>query len=76
MSEVSKGGDTADREIVISRIFDAPREVVWNAWTDPKQVVNWWGPQGFTTTIHTMDLRPGGDLAPDDARPRRHRLSQ
>jgi uncharacterized protein YndB with AHSA1/START domain len=60
MSEVSKSGDTADREIVISRTFDAPRELVWNAWTDPKQVVNWWGPQGFTTTIHTMDLRPGG----------------
>jgi uncharacterized protein YndB with AHSA1/START domain len=51
---------TADREIVISRVFDAPREVVWDAWTDPKQVVQWWGPRGFTTTIHEMDVRPGG----------------
>jgi uncharacterized protein YndB with AHSA1/START domain len=49
-----------EREIVISRVFDAPREVVWNAWTDPKQVVQWWGPRGFTTTIHEMDVRPGG----------------
>lgn len=51
---------TADREIVISRVFDAPREVVWDAWTDPRQVVQWWGPRGFTTTIHEMDVRPGG----------------
>ena len=51
---------TADREIVISRVFDAPRDVVWDAWTDPKQVVQWWGPRGFTTTIHEMDVRPGG----------------
>jgi uncharacterized protein YndB with AHSA1/START domain len=50
----------ADREIVITRVFDAPRELLWNAWTDPKQVVRWWGPRGFTTTIHEMDVRPGG----------------
>ncbi len=51
---------TADREIVLSRVFDAPRQLVWDAWTDPKQVVQWWGPRGFTTTIHEMDVRPGG----------------
>ena len=51
---------TADREIVISRLLNAPREMVWDAWTDPKQVVQWWGPRGFTTTIHEMDVRPGG----------------
>jgi uncharacterized protein YndB with AHSA1/START domain len=51
---------TQDREIVITRIFDAPRELVWDAWTDPKKVVQWWGPRGFTTTIHEMDVRPGG----------------
>lgn len=50
----------ADREIVITRVFDAPRELVWNAWTDPKQIVRWWGPRGFITTIHEMDVRPGG----------------
>ncbi len=51
---------SAEREIVISRLLDAPREMVWAAWTDPKQVVKWWGPKGFTTTIHEMDVRPGG----------------
>jgi uncharacterized protein YndB with AHSA1/START domain len=50
----------ADREIVITRVFDAPRELVWDAWTDPKQVVKWWGPRGFSTTIHEVDVRPGG----------------
>jgi uncharacterized protein YndB with AHSA1/START domain len=49
-----------NREIVITRVFDAPRELVWRAWTDPKQVVRWYGPQGFTLTIETMDVRPGG----------------
>jgi uncharacterized protein YndB with AHSA1/START domain len=49
-----------DREIVISRVLNAPRELVWEVWTDPKHVVHWWGPNGFTTTIETMDVRPGG----------------
>jgi uncharacterized protein YndB with AHSA1/START domain len=52
--------DSSDREIVIARVFDAPRDLVWEAWTDPKQVLKWWGPTGFTTTIHEMDVRPGG----------------
>jgi len=51
---------TADREIVITRLIDAPRELVFTAWTDPNHVAHWWGPKGFTTTIHEMDLRPGG----------------
>lgn len=50
----------ANREIVIARVFDAPRQLVWQAWIDPEQVVRWWGPQGFTTTIETMDVKPGG----------------
>jgi uncharacterized protein YndB with AHSA1/START domain len=56
----SPATSTADREIIISRLFDAPREVVWEVFTDPKQVVRWWGPNGFSTTIHEMDFRPGG----------------
>ena len=56
----SPAPSNADREIVLSRVFDAPRELVWDAWTDPKQVVQWWGPRGFTTTIHEMEVRPGG----------------
>lgn len=50
----------AEREISLTRLFDAPRELVFDAWTDPEQVVQWWGPRGFTTTIHEMDVRPGG----------------
>jgi uncharacterized protein YndB with AHSA1/START domain len=52
--------DTSDREIVITRLVDAPRELIWKAWTDPQHVGNWWGPNGFTNTIHSMDVRPGG----------------
>lgn len=51
---------TADREIVVSRVFDAPRELVWEAMTNPEHVVKWWGPRGFSTTIKTMDVRVGG----------------
>jgi uncharacterized protein YndB with AHSA1/START domain len=51
---------TADREIVITRVFDAPRELTWQAMTDPKHLVQWWGPNGFTTTIQEMDFRRGG----------------
>jgi uncharacterized protein YndB with AHSA1/START domain len=51
---------TADREIVITRVFDAPRSLVFDAWTDPQHVGSWWGPTGFTTTTHEIDVRPGG----------------
>jgi len=50
----------SDREIVVSRIVAAPRELVWEVWTNPEHVAKWWGPRGFTTTIERMDLRPGG----------------
>src|SRR5688500_5098965 len=51
---------TADRELVITRILDAPRSLVWAAWTDPQQVARWWGPHGMTTPVCEMDLRTGG----------------
>jgi uncharacterized protein YndB with AHSA1/START domain len=51
---------TADREIVITRTFDAPRELVWEAMMNPEHVVNWWGPNGFSTSIEKMDVRVGG----------------
>lgn len=57
---VAERSNTTDREIVISRDYDAPRELIWKAWTQPEHVAQWWGPDGFTTTIHEMDLRPGG----------------
>lgn len=48
------------RELVATRLFDAPRELVFRMWTDPEHIRHWWGPHGFTTTIHEMDVRPGG----------------
>ncbi len=51
---------SADREIVSSRVFDAPRERVFNAFSDPDQLAQWWGPKGFTNTFHEFDMRPGG----------------
>jgi uncharacterized protein YndB with AHSA1/START domain len=50
-------------EIKITRVYDAPVEAVWDAWTDPEQVAQWWGPRGFTLTTHSKDLRPGGSWA-------------
>jgi uncharacterized protein YndB with AHSA1/START domain len=47
-------------EIRIIRIYDAPVRAVWDAWTDPKQAAQWWGPRGFTLTTHSKDLRVGG----------------
>lgn len=49
-----------DREIAATRVFDAPRELVWEVWTDPDHIAKWWGPNGFTTTTYTMELKPGG----------------
>ncbi len=48
------------RELTVTRIFDAPRNLVFKVWTDPKHVAEWWGPHGFKTTIHEMNVRPGG----------------
>src|SRR4051794_26008426 len=46
--------------MVITRICDAPRELAWKAWTDPKYVMQWWGPKGFTTPVCKIDFRVGG----------------
>ena len=50
----------AAREIVITRVFNAPRELVFAAWTDPAHIGRWFGPNGFTITMQEMDVRPGG----------------
>lgn len=47
-------------DLVMERVFDAPRELVWAVLTDPERVTNWWGPHGYTTTVEEMDVRPGG----------------
>jgi len=50
----------SDREIVFTRIFNAPRELVFKVYTDPKLIPQWWGPRNLTTTVDKMDVRPGG----------------
>jgi uncharacterized protein YndB with AHSA1/START domain len=49
------------RELIISRTLNAPVELVWEAWTNPEHIANWWGPDGFTNTITTMDMTVGGE---------------
>lgn len=49
-----------DRELVLVRVFDAPRDAVFAAWTDADAFCDWFGPDGFTCTMHEMDVRPGG----------------
>ena len=51
-----------DREFVISRTFDAPRDLVWKAWTERERLMQWFGPKGFTMPIAKLDFRPGGML--------------
>jgi uncharacterized protein YndB with AHSA1/START domain len=53
--------DTADRELRLNRVLNAPIELVWEVWTQPEHIGNWWGPDGFTNTISKMDMKPGGE---------------
>jgi uncharacterized protein YndB with AHSA1/START domain len=50
------------QEITLTRVFDAPRQLVWDAWTQPEQLVRWWGARGWSTPLDsvTLDVRPGG----------------
>ena len=52
--------DPAERELVITRVFDAPRELVFQAWTDARHAKSWWGPRDYPATHLEMDVRPGG----------------
>jgi uncharacterized protein YndB with AHSA1/START domain len=65
MTTTSSAGEpgerTVDREIVISRVIDAPRELVFEAFTEVQHLSRWWGPQGFTTTTRSFEFRVGGD---------------
>ena len=53
-------GNVEKRDLVITRVFDAPVELVWKAWTDPEFVMRWWGPTGFTSPSCKIDFREGG----------------
>jgi uncharacterized protein YndB with AHSA1/START domain len=52
--------ETDPRSIIGTRVFDAPRDLVFSAWTDPRHLAQWWGPNGFTTTTHSFEFRAGG----------------
>lgn len=52
--------ETDPRSIIGTRVFDAPRDLVFSAWTNPRHLAQWWGPNGFTTTTHSFEFRPGG----------------
>ena len=51
---------TPDQELVLSRTFDAPRELVYRAWTEAERLAKWWGPAGFAIEVAKLELRPGG----------------
>ena len=66
----AKTPGSADRKLVIKRVYDAPIDLVWSAWADPDQAKQWWGPRGFSAPVVELDERPGGKwralmIAPD-----------
>jgi uncharacterized protein YndB with AHSA1/START domain len=62
MRALTASMSTSAREITITRVFDAPRERVWRAWTEPAEIARWWGKRGWSTPPEsvTLDVRPGG----------------
>jgi len=56
----STAAQPGERELVITHVFDAPRDLVWKTFTEPDHLKHWWGPKGFTTHVHKLELRPGG----------------
>lgn len=55
----------AKEDLVLTRVFDAPLERMWKAWTDPRQLAQWWGPAGFTNPVCDIDVRAGGAIRID-----------
>jgi uncharacterized protein YndB with AHSA1/START domain len=62
MTTLAEKKNLVGKEFVITREFDAPRELVFKAWTDPKHLAQWWGPKGFTNPVCEWDVRPGGKI--------------
>lgn len=62
MSATAGNKQLAEREVSITRVFDAPRSLVFKMWTDPKHMAQWWGPKGFTNPVCELDVRPGGAI--------------
>jgi uncharacterized protein YndB with AHSA1/START domain len=62
MTTAGDAKPSVGHELVFTRVFDAPRSLVFAAWTDPKHMAAWWGPKGFTNPVCEMDGRPGGAI--------------
>ena len=62
MNTAAQTAPYGERTITLTRVFDAPRELVWRAWTDPKHLGRWFGPRGFTSSVPELDVRVGGAL--------------
>ena len=73
MNPTKNAESTADREIVITRLIDAPVARVWKAWSDPAEIIKWWGPHGFSDETVSREFKPGGHwkhtmIGPDGTR--------
>ena len=62
---VGKNDPTKEPALVLTRVFDAPRDLVFKVWTDPAHLAQWWGPHGFTNPLCEVDVRPGGAIRID-----------
>jgi uncharacterized protein YndB with AHSA1/START domain len=62
MNTATKTAPYGERTVTLARIYDAPRELVWKTWTDPKHLAQWFGPRGFTSSVPELDVRVGGNL--------------
>jgi uncharacterized protein YndB with AHSA1/START domain len=60
MSETSVTAPAGQQVVIVSRVFDAPRDLVFQAFTEPELIPDWWGPSRLSTTVDKMDVRPGG----------------
>lgn len=58
---MARAKENREEGLIVTRVFNAPRELVWKAWTDPEEVKKWWGPKGFTSPVCKVDLRVGGE---------------
>jgi uncharacterized protein YndB with AHSA1/START domain len=62
MTAPAKKAPYGERTVTLTRVFEAPRALVWKAWTDPKMMAQWFGPRGFTNPVCELDVRVGGSL--------------
>ena len=64
-AKASASLESSEWDLVLTRVFDAPRELVFKVWTDTRHMAQWWGPNGFTNPVCELDVRPGGAIRID-----------